>query len=260
MSLRRRLAANHRFRRGASLPSLITSVNLCFGLLSLAKSIQGQYDFAAVCIGVAIVLDGLDGLVARLTGTTSDFGRELDSLSDLISFGVAPAVLAYCWSLSDLGRLGMVATFAFALCGAFRLARFNIQASVTDRRYFVGLPIPAAAGAVASLVYYYPRPVRDPVLGVLVGLLMVTLSALMVVKLRYRSLKELDLKARRPYQVLLTPILLLLAVFAWPEQVLLAVAFLYVLSGVVPRGLLPGRAEVREGIGPVQAEQTHGSE
>ncbi|HMC82177.1 MAG TPA: CDP-diacylglycerol--serine O-phosphatidyltransferase [Candidatus Polarisedimenticolia bacterium] len=258
--MRRRPVGKIRFRRGASLPSVLTSVNLFFGLLSLVKSIQGQYEFAALFIAASIFLDGMDGLVARLTGTSSDFGRELDSLSDLISFGVAPAILVYCWALSALGRPGMVVTFGFVLCGALRLARFNIQAFTTDKRYFIGLPIPAAAGALAALVFFYPHPVQDRVMGVLVWVLLATLAVLMVARLRYRSLKGLDLRARRPYQVLLTPILILLAIFAWPQQVLLAMAFLYVLSGVLPRRFLAGRAESREGTGPVPAPQSHGPE
>jgi len=257
--LRTRRVGKARFRRGASLPSVITSVNLFFGLLSLVKAIQGEYEFAALFVGLAVLLDGMDGLVARLTGTSSDFGREFDSLSDLISFGVAPAVLAYRWALSELGRPGIVATFGFVLCGALRLARFNIQASVSDRRFFIGLPVPAAASAVASLVYYYPRPVQDPDLGALVWLLLVTLSVLMVARLRYRSLKELDWRARRPYLVLLTPTLILLAIFAWPQPVLLAISFLYVLSGVVPRRLFSVGGETRHGTGSIPVEQSRGS-
>ena len=258
--MRRRAGGRPRFRRGATLPSILTSVNLFFGILSLVRSVQGQYEFAALFVAFSIVLDGLDGLVARMTGTASDFGRELDSLSDLIAFGVAPAFLAYAWALSDLGRLGIVAAFAYVLCGALRLARFNIQASVTDKRYFVGLPIPAAAGAVAALVYYYPRPVHDPALSALAGLLLATLSVLMISRARYRSLKELDLRARRPYLVLIPPILVLLAIFAWPERVLLGISFLYVLSGVVPRGLFSGRGERREGIAPIPVEGGRGPE
>ena len=257
--MKKRAPGRVRFRRGATLPSVLTSVNLFFGLVSLLKSIAGEYSVAALLIALALVLDGLDGLVARLTGTTSDFGRELDSLSDLISFGVAPAVLAYCWGLSDLGRPGMVGAFGFVLCGALRLARFNIQTSSSDKRHFVGLPIPAAAGALAALVYYYPRPIQDPVMAALVWLLMVTLALLMVSKMRYRSLKELDLKARRPYPVLLLPILILLAIFAWPEQVLLGMAFLYILSGVVPRGLFSNKGDGRDGTAPVPAPHGHGT-
>jgi CDP-diacylglycerol---serine O-phosphatidyltransferase len=226
----------------------------------MVRSAQGQYDFAALFIAFSILLDGLDGLVARMTGTASDFGRELDSLSDLIAFGVAPAFLAYSWALSELGRVGVAVTFAFILCGALRLARFNIQASSVDKRYFVGLPIPAAAGAVAALVYYYPTTVHDPLLCSLAGLLLTTLSVLMVSRARYRSLKGFDLRARRPYQVLIPPALLLLAIFAWPEPVLLGMSFLYVLSGVAPRGLFTGRGETREGIGHLPAEGNRGPE
>jgi CDP-diacylglycerol--serine O-phosphatidyltransferase len=258
--LRKRTQGKIRFRRGASLPSVLTSLNLFFGLISLLKSISGEYGLAALLIALAIVLDGMDGMVARLTGTASDFGKELDSLADLISFGIAPSVLAYCWALSNLGRIGMVATFGFVLCGALRLARFNIQATLSDRRYFVGLPVPAAAGAVAALVYYYPHPVQDPWMGGLVWLLLVTLAVLMVSKMRYRSLKELDLKARRPYPVLLVPILFVLAIFAWPEKVLLGMAFLYVLSGVFPRGLFSPREDGREETGRMTVEQSRGAD
>ncbi len=258
--MRRRTGGRPRFRRGATLPSILTSASLFFGFLSLVRSVQGQYEFAALFIVVSIVLDGLDGLVARMTGTASDFGRELDSLSDLIAFGVAPAFLAYSWALSNLGRLGIAAAFAYILCGALRLARFNIQASATDRRYFVGLPIPAAAGAAAAPVYYYPAQVHDPALSALAGLLLVTLSVLMISRVRYRSLKELDLRARRPYQVLIPPVLVFLAIFAWPEGVLLGLSFLYVLSGVVPRGLLSGRGDRREGMTPIPVEEGHGPE
>jgi CDP-diacylglycerol--serine O-phosphatidyltransferase len=258
--LRKRTQGRIRFRRGASLPSVLTSLNLFFGLISLLKSISGDYGLAALLIALAIVLDGMDGMVARLTGTASDFGKELDSLADLISFGIAPSVLAYCWALSNLGRIGMVATFGFVLCGALRLARFNIQATISDRRYFVGLPIPAAAGAVAALVYYYPHPVQDAWMGGLVWLLLVTLAVLMVSKMRYRSLKQLDLKARRPYPALLVPILFVLAIFAWPEKVLLGMAFVYVLSGVLPRGLLSSREDGKEETGRMTAEQSHGAD
>lgn len=258
--MRKKAGGRPRFRRGASLPSVLTSVNLFFGVLSMVRSAQGQYEFAALFIALSILLDGLDGMVARMTGTASDFGRELDSLADLLAFGVAPAFLAYSWGLSDLGRPGVAATFAFVLCGALRLARFNIQASTADKRYFVGLPIPAAAGAVAALVYYYPTAVHDPALSALAGLLLATLSALMISRARYRSLKELDLRARRPYQLLVPPALILLAIFAWPEPVLLGMSFLYVLSGVVPRGLFSGRAESREGAGPFPMEPGRGQE
>lgn len=258
--MRRRSGGRPRFRRGATLPSILTSVSLFFGVLSLVRSIQGQYEFAALFIAFSIVLDGLDGLVARLMGTASDFGRELDSLCDLMAFGVAPAFLAYAWALSDLGRLGVAAAFAYVLCGALRLARFNIQASVADKRHFVGLPIPAAAGAVAALVYYCPRPVHDPALSALAGLLVAVLAVLMVSRARYRSLKQMDLRARRPYLVLIPPILILLAIFAWPGPVLLGISFLYVLSGVLPRGLLSGRPERRDGFAPISAEGGHGPE
>jgi CDP-diacylglycerol--serine O-phosphatidyltransferase len=222
-----------RFRRGAAiLPSLFTTGNLFLGFWAIIRTLEGRFEEAAPLIGGAIVLDMLDGRIARLTGTSSEFGGELDSLADVISFGVAPALLAYQWSFSTIHRIGWLAAFFFLVCGALRLARFNVQ-SHTDSRYFVGLPIPAAAGQIATLAYIAPEPVVDRphafALVALVGLL----GLLMVSTVRYRSFKSLDLKRRRSYVNVLGIVILFVFIAVRPEISLLVAASIYTLSGPV---------------------------
>jgi CDP-diacylglycerol---serine O-phosphatidyltransferase len=220
-----------RFRRGAAiLPSLFTTGNLFLGFWAIIKTLEGRYVEAAPLIGGAIVLDMLDGRIARLTGTSSEFGGELDSLADVISFGVAPALLAYRWSFGAIPRVGWLAAFFFLVCGALRLARFNVQ-SHSDTRYFVGLPIPAAAGQVATLAFIAPEPVLEKphafALVALVGLL----GLLMVSTVRYRSFKSLDLRQRRSYVNVLGIVTLFLFIAVRPEISLLTAASFYTLSG-----------------------------
>jgi CDP-diacylglycerol--serine O-phosphatidyltransferase len=182
----------------------------------------------------AILLDVLDGRIARMTGTTSEFGAELDSLADVVSFGVAPALLAYSWGFTaTLPRVGWLVAFLFVACGTLRLARFNVQKSVVDGRYFVGLPIPAAAAPVAALVNVSPAAVDDRVHAVAWLSLLIVLSFLMVSTFRYFSFKRVDLKSRRSY-VNVVGIALLLVVFNMhPDWALLALATLFWLSGPV---------------------------
>lgn len=202
-------------RRGLYiLPTLFTVGNIFCGYLSIWNSIQGLFERSALLIFAAALLDGLDGRVARLTHTTSEFGEEYDSLADVVSFGVAPAILLYFWGLSadpDLKRLGFLASFLFVVCGSMRLARFNIQTHIVDKRYFVGLPIPMAAAVPASLVLAVPNPNFTRVGFFLVLAMTVALSYLMVSTLRYRSFKDLDLKERRP--LWLVPAIAILLIF-----------------------------------------------
>src|SRR5262245_50761010 len=196
-SLRRRA---RRSRRGMYLlPSLFTVGNIFCGYVSMVRATTGDYEAAALFILVAALLDALDGRVARLTGTSSAFGLQFDSIADVVSFGVAPSLLAWTWCLSTLGRVGWVVSFLFVISGAMRLARFNLNAASHDRRYFVGLPIPAAACVVATTVFAHPRPpsrAEDPFIGILVLALVLLVSLLMVSRVRYRSFKDLDLKSR----------------------------------------------------------------
>jgi CDP-diacylglycerol--serine O-phosphatidyltransferase len=219
-------------RRLFWLPTLFTVGNLFCGYLSVWRSIQGSFEAAAILIIAAAVLDALDGRVARWTHSTSEFGEEYDSLADLVSFGVAPAVLAYSWGLSDFPRPGWVASFLFVVCGSMRLARFNIQTKIVDKRYFVGLPIPAAAGTIASLVLATPERLVDRFwMG---GLLVLTilLSYLMISTIRYRSFKDhLDFKRPLPLWVLPLIALVLAVIRLWPAIFLLAVALTFAASG-----------------------------
>src|SRR5438876_1863413 len=161
---RMRRLSRERLSRGLFvLPTLFTVGNLFCGYLSIWRSIEGAFEAAAVFIIVAAVLDALDGRVARWTRSTSEFGEEYDSLADLVSFGVAPAVLAYSWGLSDFQRVGWMASFLFVVCGSMRLARFNIQTRVVDKKYFIGLPIPAAAATISAPVLATPERLVSPV-------------------------------------------------------------------------------------------------
>ncbi|MBI3932352.1 MAG: CDP-diacylglycerol--serine O-phosphatidyltransferase [Acidobacteria bacterium] len=217
------------FRRGAAiLPSLFTTGNLFLGFWAMVKTLHGQYGEAAPLVFWAILLDMLDGRIARLTGTASEFGGELDSLADVISFGVAPALLVYSWGFSDwVPRAGWLAAFLFVVCGALRLARFNVQRHAVDGRYFVGLPIPAAAGQVAAIVHFMPQGLTDR-LQAAVGLAIVTtLAFLMVSTLRYPSFKTVDLRRRRSYITVLGIALGLAVLFLHPEALLLSLATAY---------------------------------
>ena len=237
------------FRRGAAiLPSLFTIGNLFLGFWAMVRTIHGQYAEAAPLIFWAILLDVLDGRIARMTGTTSEFGGELDSLADVVSFGVAPALLAYSWGFSTLPRVGWLVAFLFVACGTLRLARFNVQKSSVDGRYFVGLPIPAAAAPVAALVNVSPMPVDEKTHAVLWLALLIVLSFLMVSTFRYTSFKKVDLKSRRSNVTVVGIVLLFVVVMMHPEWCLLALATLFWLSG--PLGYLWGLMFRRRGGPP----------
>jgi CDP-diacylglycerol--serine O-phosphatidyltransferase len=218
------------------LPTLFTVGNLFCGYLSVWCSIRGTFEIAAVLIIAAGILDGLDGRIARMTHSTSAFGEQYDSMADLVSFGVAPAVLAYSWGLSDFHRLGWMVSFLFVVCGSMRLARFNIQTHVVDKRYFVGLPIPAAAGSLATLVLATPERLVSRVwMG---GLLVITavLSYLMISTIRYRSFKEhVDLKRPKPLWILPLIALAFAVIRLEPALLLLGVALAFALSGPVAK-------------------------
>jgi CDP-diacylglycerol--serine O-phosphatidyltransferase len=220
------------------LPTLFTVGNLFCGYLSIWLSIRGTFETAAYLVIIAAVLDALDGRIARLTNSASEFGEEYDSLADLVSFGVAPAVLAYSWGLSDFQRLGWMASFLFVVCGSMRLARFNIQTKVVDKRYFVGLPIPAGAATIVTLVLATPDRLVSRVW--MAGLLALTVivSYLMISTIRYRSFKDLDLKRRRPAWIILLFAGAFIALGFVPRLTLLTAAVTFAASG--PIGKLVG--------------------
>ena len=239
-----RPGVERRLRRGAYLlPSLFTTGNLLLGFYSVVTGLRGGFQRAALLVFVAAFLDGLDGRIARLMRTESDFGREYDSLADLFTFGATPALLCYVWGLSEFGRAGWLIPLFYMVCAASRLARFNVQTRVVDSRYFVGLPSPAAAGAVCSVLFF-----ADPSDGlvwplVVVGVLIGT-GALMVSTFRYMSLKRIDLRERRSYRALLPLAGGILVVAFHPPAFFFAVGVLYSLSG--PVSWLVGRLRSRE--------------
>jgi CDP-diacylglycerol--serine O-phosphatidyltransferase len=213
------------------LPSLFTTGNLFLGFWSIVRTLEGRFAEAAPLIGGAVILDMLDGRIARLTDTQSEFGAEYDSLADAVSFGVAPALIAYHWALELFPRAGWPAAFLFLVCGVLRLARFNVQRSAVDGRFFVGLPIPAAAAQIAAIVFVLPEPRVERAEAALMMALVVGVSFLMVSTFRYRSFKGVDLRRRRSYISILGIALFLVVVATHAEASLLAATGLYTLSG-----------------------------
>jgi CDP-diacylglycerol--serine O-phosphatidyltransferase len=220
------MAGRKKLRRGIYLlPTLFTTGNLCCGFFSLIQSARGRYETAALLIMFAGVLDGLDGRIARLTGTTSEFGVEFDSLADIASFGIAPAFLAYEWALAPFQRIGWLVAFLFVACAATRLARFNIQHGIADKRFFAGLPSPAAAGSIASVAFAFPDPPSHLGASVLVGVLVAAAAFLMVSHVRYRSFKSLDLGSPRSYLTVLLVVAAILVVLVHPRSLMVLAGF-----------------------------------
>ena len=218
------------------LPSILTTFGMFAGFYSIIASINGDFTLAAISIMIAMMWDTLDGRVARLTNTQSDFGAQYDSLADLVSFGVAPALLVYEWSLSDMGRVGWLAAFIFLACAALRLARFNTQVGSSDKRYFQGLPSPAAAGVIASMIWlkfwkfeYFDFGIVSLSYYVGVGITIVC-ALLMVSNVRYYSFKELDSK-KASFRFLLAIVLSLIVLLSKPNIFLFTGFFAYMLSG-----------------------------
>jgi CDP-diacylglycerol--serine O-phosphatidyltransferase len=256
--LRRSQDRRHRVRRGvALLPSLFTMGNMFCGYACIVYSLRGDFETAAPFIGFSIVLDMLDGRIARLTGTASDFGVELDSLADAISFGVAPAIMSYAWGLHPLGRLGMFSGFLFVSAAALRLARFNIQSATGgDKRYFVGMPSPAAAAIPASTVYLLSDGITDYRAALPVLAMVLVPALLMVSTIRFRSFKTIDLQMRRPYSVLFLIALAIMAIATHPRYVLVATAYAYLASaflGLAVSRLRRGQARAGQSTRSVPA-------
>lgn len=233
-------------RRGVYvIPALFTVGNVFCGYLSIDAAVHDRFDLAAGLIFLAGFLDSLDGRVARMTGSTSAFGEQLDSLADVLSFGLAPAFLVYHWGLAQFGRVGLFASFLFLVCGACRLARFNVQVHVVDKRWFVGLPIPAGAGTLCGLIWVMPAPLSDSGVGAAFLVVTLVLGFLMVSTFRYRSFKDVDLRSRRSVRLVPLIGLVIAAVAAWrPDVCLAGLAVVYALSAPVTRlvtALLPRR-------------------
>ncbi len=214
------------------LPSFLTSLSLLAGFYSIIATLNGDFIKAAWAILVSGIFDGVDGRVARITHSTTRFGVEYDSLSDLVAFGVAPGVLVYWWALKPLGRWGWLAAFLYVACGAIRLARFNVQINTVESKYFQGLPIPAAAGLVATVIIFLlhvgmePQVVQIPLL-----LIAYMLAFLMVSTVKFNSFKELQLARRKPFNAIIVLILLIVFILSEPQIMLFSLCFAYVLSG-----------------------------
>lgn len=265
-----RIRDRARIQSGLSIvPSLFTVGNIFCGYYAVIATLRANYDSAAIAIGVGMVLDMMDGRIARLTQTDSDFGIQLDSLADLVTFGVAPAMLAFKWGLSStagleanivqhVNQLGWLSTFAFLVCGALRLARFNIQtkkpAEAGSRRYFVGLPIPMGAGMIAAVVHFFKTPVLLVGSALLWSLLILLIAFLMISTVRYASFKEFDVKKPRPRIVLFCTAMLIALVIFYSEVVLLVIATIYLCSGLVAK-LIPLASRFAHTVRKVKAEE-----
>ena len=221
-------------RRGIYLlPNLLTTGAMFAGFYAVIAGMDGNFRNACIAIIVAMVLDGLDGRVARMTNTQSAFGAEYDSLSDLIAFGVAPALICFSWALSSLGKAGWTICFIYVACAALRLARFNVQLGTSDKRFFVGLASPAAAGLVVFMVWaLFENQVEvTGLVAMLAALITFAGAALMVVNIRYYSFKDLDFKNRVPFIVMIL-VVLIFVIISWdPPIVLFAMAIMYASSG-----------------------------
>ncbi len=206
------------------------------GFYSIAATLNGNYVTSSYAILLAFVFDGIDGKVARLLNATSDFGIQMDSLSDLVSFGVAPSILVYHWLLLPYGRIGWMAAFLFVACGALRLARFNIQTKTISSKYFVGLPIPAAAGVIASSVLFVKEVFGNPSdfsIPFTYVFLIYLLAFLMVSSLPYYSFKKVNCISCKDFNILVLFVLLIFVIGMYPEVMLFVLMTSYVLSGLL---------------------------
>ncbi|MEH6733869.1 MAG: CDP-diacylglycerol--serine O-phosphatidyltransferase [Shewanella sp.] len=216
------------------LPNLFTTAGLFSGFYAVISSMNGHFELASIAIFIAMICDGLDGRVARLTNTQSDFGAEYDSLADMVSFGMAPAILTYNWALQDLGKVGWLAAFIYCACAALRLARFNTQVGVADKRYFQGLASPAAAALIAGSIWSGSKYELDPTdINYLAALITALTGLLMVSNFRYHSFKEVDWRGKVNFVVMLLLVGVFVIISVEPAIILCLGFYIYALSGPV---------------------------
>jgi CDP-diacylglycerol--serine O-phosphatidyltransferase len=222
-----------RRRRGIYiLPSLFTTASLFAGFYAIVQAMNGSFEYGPLAIFIAMVLDALDGRIARLTHTESDFGAQYDSLVDMVSFGLAPALVMYEWALSGMGKLGWLAAFIYTAGAGLRLARFNVQIGQIDKRYFIGLPSPSAAALVAGFVWVlHANGVPGKEISIAALIVTVLAGVLMVSNIRYRSFKDVDLRGRVSFMTILAVPLIFVLLFQDPPQVLFLTFFAYAVSG-----------------------------
>lgn len=223
------------FERGIYLlPNLMTTAALFAGFYAVIAGIQGNFEAGAIAIFVAMVFDGLDGRIARMTNSTSKFGAEYDSLSDMVSFGLAPALLMYQWALHDYDKLGWLIAFVYTAAAALRLARFNTQVGIADKRYFQGLPSPAAAALLAGLIWVAETTDLNTGLESVAALVLTLFAGVMMVSnSRYSSFKEFNLKGKVPFMTLLLVVLVLVVITLEPSMILFLLFLVYAVSGPV---------------------------
>ena len=238
-------------RRGIYiLPTLFTIGTIFCGFYAVINTMKGEFDLAAMALGFAVVCDGLDGRIARLTNSCSEFGVQMDSLADVITFGLAPAVLAYLWGAKAIvatvppyakhvQQIGWIVCFAFVICGAMRLARFNIQTTKPQpptpsfKKSFVGMPIPAGAGLIAAIVHFTPEPITNWPIGALWNILVGFLAFLMISTIRYPSFKHIDMRSRKSYVSFYLLALVVALIYLYSQVVLLILATVYATSGIL---------------------------
>ena len=230
-----KLKSSSRFGKGIYLlPNLFTTAGFFAGFFAIVAAMNSRFEAAAVAIFVAMIMDGIDGRVARLTNTQSAFGAEYDSMADLVSFGVAPALMVYTWALKDLGNFGWLASFVFAVAAALRLARFNTQVATADKRYFQGLASPAAAAVIAGMIWTATEyGISADSWNIVVAVVTITTGILMVSNFRYYSFKELNWKGRVPFITILLIVVIFVTVAHDPPIVLFGAFALYAFSGPV---------------------------
>lgn len=217
------------------LPNMITTLSMFLGFLSMVWAVQGRFEEACMAILVSALMDGLDGKVARLTNTASEFGVQYDSLADLVAFGLAPAMLLWQWQLQAFGRLGVAAAFIYAACGALRLARFNVSAAAVGKRFFIGLPIPAGGCTVVTFIFFASLlpEFLESVTPYFALLLSVGVGVLMVSRVRYFSFKEYDFLRAHPFRTMVTFLFLLALVVSLPRLFGFLLCALYIAGGLV---------------------------
>lgn len=240
------------------LPNLFTTGSLFAGFYAIVAAMNDRFEAAAVAVLIAMFMDGMDGRIARMTNTQSDFGVEYDSLSDMVAFGLAPALVIYVWSLSSLGKVGWLAAFIFTAGAALRLARFNTQVEVVDKRYFQGLPSPPAAALLSNTVWVgNDYGIQGAHISWLTLVLTVVAGALMVSNVRYYSFKDFDLKNKVPFVATLVMVLIIVFISIHPPLVLFGMAFSYALSGPVLTiiQLRKRRAQRRETVTTEKSDQ-----
>lgn len=222
-------------RRGIYLlPNLFTTACLFSGFYAIVAAMGGRYEPAAIAVFIAMIMDGLDGRVARLTNTQTDFGAEYDSLADMVSFGLAPSLVMYEWALSSMGKLGWLAAFIYTAGAALRLARFNAQAGIAEKHYFQGLASPAAAAIIMGMVWVGVDNNQSGIdWNIPAFIITLAVGLLMVSNVRYRSFKDLDLKGKVPFVTLIVVVLVFVLISIDPPQVLFAVFLIYGISGPV---------------------------